>query len=54
MSATIALALLGFGAPGVGLLLARWLAFDDTAASMRRHHEALSVLAEVTGRARDR
>lgn len=47
---TALLATLGLGAPGIGLLLARWLAGDDADAAMRRHREALTVLAELTGR----
>lgn len=38
---------LGLGAPGLGLLVARRLAAED-ASSMRRHRQALSVLAELT------
>lgn len=40
---------LGLGAPGLGLLIARWLTSDDVGQSMRRHQEALAVLAELTG-----
>jgi hypothetical protein len=48
---TLVLAGVGLGAPGIGLLVARWLTADDTATSMRRYREALAALGEVTGRA---
>ena len=44
------LAAVGLGAPGLGLLVARWLTGDDAGESMRRHREALAVLAELTAR----
>ena len=45
---TLSLLLLG-AAPALALVVARRLASGDVAASMRRHRQALSVLAELTG-----
>jgi hypothetical protein len=45
---TLTLSAIGLGLPAVGLLVGRWLTQDDVAASMRRHRQALDVLAEAT------
>ena len=48
---TLLLLAVGLGAPGVGLLVARWLTTEeDVARSMRRYQEALAVLGEAAAR----
>lgn len=45
---TLSLLAVGLGAPAVGLLVERWLTADDVGRAMRRHHEALAALADLT------
>jgi hypothetical protein len=42
------LLLVGLGSPAIGLLVGRRLASDDISRSVRRHHEALMTLGEIT------
>jgi hypothetical protein len=47
---TALLAILGLGAPGLGLLAARWLIDEDPLRSIDRHREALHLLGDLTAR----
>lgn len=42
------LLLIGLGSPAIGLLVGRRLAADDVSRSVRRHHQALATLGEIT------